>query len=119
MYVCLMCVDSGMTDLETSHVDSSAMSRSHLLTVRKTGSKQLNKTLSPDDSAVLSPENGVNSSRSFILNSSMNGGKRQKLNDRFEEVSLLDDSAIMSPQRTTKVSARVQHVCLAMSARLM
>jgi hypothetical protein len=89
---------SGMTDMDSSHFDSSVLSRSHMTTTRK--ATKTNKSFSPD-SSVLSPDNAINSSRSF-LNSSMNGGKRQKLNDRTEDLSVLDDSAMMSPIRTTK-----------------
>lgn len=81
------------------------VNRSYMtMTTRKSASKagQLQKTFSPDNST-LSPDTALNnsSSRSFILNSSMNGGKRQKLNDRFDDVSILDDNIVLSPPRKT------------------
>jgi hypothetical protein len=93
---------SGMTDMDSSHIDSSVLSRSHM-TTRK-AAKACSKSFSPDSFA-LSPDSAINSSRSF-LNSSMNGGKRQKLNGRTDDLSLLDDSAVLSPIRTTKKKAQ-------------
>lgn len=99
---------SGITDLDSSHIDTSVLNRSHITVGNKKHSSaknsQMNKSaLSPDEHSVISPDSAINTSRSFIMNSSMNGGKRQKLNDRFGDSSVLDESVILSPQRTTKV----------------
>lgn len=92
-------------DISTSFIGTrSSHTKKHMSSALRSSS--LSKSFSPDEttlSLATSPGGGENNRSSFILNSSINGGKRQKLNSRREDLSALDNSLLLSPQRPAKV----------------